>query len=333
MRILIDIGHPSQLNFLKIPIQFLNTSNDLFVTYLNRGILGDIVKKELNNINIKELGKHNYSIFSIIWNANICKFFQFIKFIYKNKIQIGINGGVPMGIAMRIMRRKYIQFNDDYERGMIILLEKILANKLYLFPSTIPLNSRKNIFLVNSLKEWAYLSPKYFSPNIRVLDEYNIKPGQYIFVREVSTRTINYLCQKEGVISVYQNALTSTNLTILLSLENKDDREKYPNEWILLNEPVNDIHSLMYFSKCVISSGDSMAREGAMLGVISIYCGSRDMLANSFLIPISNFKWAKNYDEFITAIQSEHVYEQEVVRNNIYKEWVDVNELVINSIL
>ena len=79
MRILIDIGHPSQLNFLKIPIQFLNTSNDLFVTYLNRGILGDIVKKELNNINIKELGKHNYSIFSIIWNANICKFFQFIR--------------------------------------------------------------------------------------------------------------------------------------------------------------------------------------------------------------------------------------------------------------
>jgi predicted glycosyltransferase len=34
----------------------------------------------------------------------------------------------------------------------------------------------------------------------------------------------------------------------------------------------------------VISSGDSMAREGAMLGVPSVYCGTRQMKANDLLI-------------------------------------------------
>ena len=37
----------------------------------------------------------------------------------------------------------------------------------------------------------------------------------------------------------------------------------------------------MYYSQIVISSGDSGAyREGAMLGVPSIYAGNRDMPAN-----------------------------------------------------
>ena len=39
-----------------------------------------------------------------------------------------------------------------------------------------------------------------------------------------------------------------------------------------------------YFSKVVISSGDSMAREGAQLGVPSFYCGVRDMFSNRILI-------------------------------------------------
>ena len=51
-----------------------------------------------------------------------------------------------------------------------------------------------------------------------------------------------------------------------------------------MKEPVKDIHSLMYFSQVVISSGDSVAREGAMLGVPSIYAGIRDMPANVIMI-------------------------------------------------
>ena len=339
MRILIDIGHPAQFNYLKIPINILSNEHEVYVSYIKRGKLADIINQELkyahHSIIIKQIGKHRGSIFSIIWDANICRLFQFILFIYRNKIDIGVDGGFPLGLALRIMRRKYIQFDDDFERHLTIFLEKHLADKLYLFPSTIKLNFRKssNIILINALKEWAYLSPTYFFPDNSVLDEYNLQEGNYIFVREVSTKTINYFRQKEGIISAYQDAINLTKLKVILSLEEKEKKDSYPEDWILLKEPVSDIHSLMYYSNCVISSGDSMAREGAMLGVKSIYCGSRDMTANRFLMDICNFIWAKNYDEFVVTINSKPLLKQEVIRNILLKNWEDVNEIVLESIL
>jgi predicted glycosyltransferase len=337
MRILIDIGHPAQLNFLKIPIIYLSQHHNLFVSYINRGKLGNVIKKELINIDIKliEIGKHNGTIFSIMWDANIRRFVHFVKFIYLNKIEIGVNGGFSLGLAMKILHGKYIQFDDDYERKLVICLEKLSADRLYLFPSTINLKYKRNsnVYLVNALKEWAYLSPKYFSPNASVLNEYNLAIGNYIFIREVNTKTINYMCQKQGLISTYKNAINSMNLKVLLSLEDKEKRINYPEDWILLQEPVNNIHSLMYYAYCVISSGDSMAREGAMLGVKSIYCGSRDMEANRFLIDRSNFIWAKNYADFVTAIKSDLLIDQEIVRLSLLDKWIDVNNLVIEAIL
>ena len=339
MRILIDIGHPAQFNHLKIPINILSNEHEVYVSYIKRGKLGDIINQELkyahHSIIIKQIGKHRGSIFSIIWYANICRFFQFIFFIYRNKIDIGVDGGFPLGLALRVTRRKYIQFDDDFERHFTIFLEKHLADKLYLFPSTIKLNFRKssNIILINALKEWSYLSPKYFSPDISVLNEYNLQEDNYIFVREVSTKTINYFGQKEGIISDYQDAINLTKLKVILSLEEKEKRDNYPEDWILLKEPVSDIHSLMYYAYCVISSGDSMAREGAMLGVKSIYCGSRDMEANRFLIDRSNFIWAKNYADFVTAIKSDLLIDQEIVRLSLLDKWIDVNNLVIEAIL
>jgi hypothetical protein len=72
------------------------------------------------------------------------------------------------------------------------------------------------------------------------------------------------------------------NEPVLLSLENKERRGLF-SKWRILNEPVSDIYSLMYYSKGVASNGDSMAREAAQLGVPSVYMGSRRMIANDVL--------------------------------------------------
>ena len=37
------------------------------------------------------------------------------------------------------------------------------------------------------------------------------------------------------------------------------------------------MHTLLYYAKCVISSGDTVAREAALLGTPAIYIGGRDM--------------------------------------------------------
>ena len=92
----------------------------------------------------------------------------------------------------------------------------------------------------------------------------------------------------------------------------------------------------MYYSKCVISSGDSMAREGAMLGVKSIYLGERDMPANTMLID-EGFLERANLDSFkdkFEAIINDKslAEEQYTFRENLNNKWVDVTSLILSVI-
>ena len=126
----------------------------------------------------------------------------------------------------------------------------------------------------NTLKEWAYLNPRTFVPKVEVLERYGVKPKEYMFLREVSVGTINYTGQESGAILGIKDMIPK-GMKVLLSLEEKKRRKEYPEDWILLQEPIEDIHSLIYYAAGLVSSGDSMAREAALLGVPAYYLGIR----------------------------------------------------------
>lgn len=281
-KILIDIKHPAQLNLFKGLADELKSKGwQVFVCYLNRGKLPVIIKREYKGHNLKEVGNSFGTRWSIIWNGNIKRTQTFLKLIRKDKYNICIAASsIPLALACKLTNTPIIQFYDDPERKRINQLNALLSNRLY-FPKIVKKTSKIDTF--NCLKEWSYLSPKRFTPNIDAIKPYGLKPYQYIFVREVSNKSFNYLHQEDAVISSFSKKI-SKQYPVLLSLEDKSFMFRFPDNWILLNEPIIDIHSIIYFSKLVISSGDSMAREGAMLGVPSIYCGVRNMKANQILI-------------------------------------------------
>ncbi len=162
--------------------------------------------------------------------------------------------------------------------------------------------------------------------------KYDVKPKQYVFLREVSTKTINYMNQEGGTISNYISVIACIGLKVILSLEDKLTMNAYPKEWIILQEPVEDIHSLIYYSSLLVSSGDSMAREGAMLGVKSIYCGIRDMAANRFIQNYGMFHRIHSIKDFQAIIEKDIVLEQESYRTNLDNIWIDVNRLIVDTI-
>lgn len=222
-------------------------------------------------------------------------------------------------------------FIDD-PRKLVFPILRFSADELYLPPFREGYPGAK---VFNALKEWAYLSPKYFTPNIDSLADYGLISKQYIFIREVSTKTSNYLSQKEDSILAIARDFPS-DWQVVLSLENKEKAGFYPSEWILLEEPVPDIHSLMYYSKIVISSGDSMAREGAMLGVPSIYAGVRDMPANEIMIA-KNMMWKIAPQEVVSTVKQ--IWEEAInikgqvdFREKLYREWDDITALVLSKI-
>ncbi len=128
----------------------------------------------------------------------------------------------------------------------------------------------------------------------------------------------------------------SDNTKVVLSLEDKSIASKFPSSWIILKEPVNDIHSLIYYSKLVISSGDSMAREGAMLGVPSIYCGIRKMKANDLLADMGFLQHLPAEEMVLPANQiidqPFDAAKQLATRNYLLANWDDMNLFMMQQI-
>lgn len=79
-----------------------------------------------------------------------------------------------------------------------------------------------------------------------------------------------------------------------------------------------------------------MAREGAMLGIRSMYLGERDMPANNMLIKegfleksdIGSFK-----EKFNSIINDKNLEGEQIsYRNELNENWIDVTSLIISVI-
>lgn len=340
MKIWIDIGHPAQLNFYLNSIKELSKNNELLITVLDRGKLVKIALKEiacLDNCKVISLGHHSGSKLSAILDANMLRLLKLFKFYLVNKPQISLGNGFLHGIIGKIFGFKTIMFSDDIERKIPSFLMKMLASELYYVTGSDEktFSNKKKIKIFNSLKEWAYLSPHYFAPNIDALLKYGVKSKKYIFVREVITGTLNYQSQTDNVIASFASEFPD-EFKVLFSLEDKATLDQYPKDWILLEEPIEDIHSLIYYSRILVSSGDSMAREGSILGVPSIYCGVRDMKANEVMMRKGMLIHAegKNAISEIRKIKDGKSFEnQQEFRKKLSDEWIDVNQFIVDRII
>ena len=334
MRLLITISHPSHANFFKEAAKILkNEGYNIFISVLDRGRLVQIVNKEYIEFEKIIAGRHKGSRFSIIFNVNILRFLKLLKFSFSNKINFGLSvGSFTLGAALKLLFKPNVQFDDDPERNVNTTLEKMTSDRLY-FPPII--KETKKVKTFNALKEWAHLSPKYFTPDEDYLSEFGLESQKYILLREISTGSLNYMSQEPNIILNLMQDIPK-NYKVVLSLEDKTTFENYPEDWIILNEPVADFYSLIYFSKLVISSGDSIAREAAMLGVPGIYCGFRKMKANDILIKkgILFHSEPKNVMSIVNDIVNGEIMikKQEEIRNELLNEWDDVTQLIVNIV-
>jgi uncharacterized protein len=332
MRVYIDIYHLPQFNLFKNAIKQLGPDK-VDLGCVNRGKLVDVIRQECPEFELYVFGdyKNNKGPVSLATKVILPRIIQLLKLFNKKKYKIIGAAGYQANVAAKILGIPNFVVLDDPRAFMIFLL-KLSTKEIYLPPFS---EDYGRIKQYNGLKEWAYLSPRYFNPSEFVLKEYGLIKKDYVFIREVSTETINYLSQEKNII-LKLSSIIPRNINIVLSLEDKSKQNSYPDHWIILNEPVSDIHSLMYYSRMVISTGDSMAREGGMLGVTSIYLGNRDMPANQILI--NRGLLIKNSAEVaIGVIQRSFLNEiyycnQDEIRKNLLDEWDDITQLIINSI-
>lgn len=342
MNIWIDILHTPQLNFYKPFIEILSKKgHKVYVTVLNRGKLPIIAEKELGiipNVKVSIIGRHRMNKFSVIVEANLLRLIRLFFWVIGHKIDVAFSNGSHVGMMGTIFRFPAYEFEDDPQAADYPLMVRFSTQNhsiIYEVPEGYSLLPQDKLLKV--LKEWSYLNPQLFQPNSDTLKQYNVKPRKYIFMREVSVGTLNYADQAPDTILKIVPMIPK-GMKVILSLEKKDKRHLYPKDWILLQEPIEDIHSLIYYSAGLVSSGDSMAREAALLGVPAYYLGIRyDMPANAAAAKVANLQnqktadfatWVKNLD--VDAKEAEK--KQLELRQHINETFIDINEYMMNLV-
>lgn len=342
MNIWIDILHTPQLNFYKPIIRILaNKGYNVFVTVLNRGKLPIIAEKELGiipNVKVSIIGRHRMNKFSVIVEANLLRLIRLFFWVIGHKIDVAFSNGSHVGMMGTIFRFPAYEFSDDpqaKDHKLMLWFSTINHCIIYEVPDGYQLLPKDRLLKV--LKEWAYLNPNLFSPNVEALTPYGVQPRKYIFMREVSVGTLNYADQDADTILKIAPIIPK-DITVLLSLEKKDKRHLYPKDWILLQEPIEDIHSLIYYSAGLVSSGDSMAREAALLGVPAYYLGIRyDMPANAAAAKVANLQNEKTAD-FATWVKNLSIAPEEAeqrqiaLRQHIDEEFIDINAYMMELV-
>lgn len=339
MNVWIDICHTPQYNFYKnFILRLVDEGNNVMITVLDRGKTPVIIKRELqnlSNVSIDIIGKHRLNKLSAILEANLCRLVKLFKWASNRKIDIGFSNAYPLSCVCWFKKIPCYTFDDDpqtIDYKPKIWFSNLSHYCLYEVPKEYKLSSKVKV--LKALKEWSYLSPSVFKADIKALDGYNLKPKTYIFLREVSVGTVNYTGQASGAILNVKDLLPKDK-KVIFSLEDKSKRDMYPSDWILLQEPVKDIHSLIFYSAALVSSGDSMAREAALLGVPSYYLGIRhSMPANIAASKVAGLKneVSMSFEKWIDSFENKRPLElqenQEVKIKNIDNTFTDINEYI-----
>lgn len=340
MNIWVDIAHIPQYNFYRRLIEKLaSEGHTVYVTVLNRGKLAKIVQKEMGqrtNVIINVVGRHRSKRWSAILEANLVRNVQLLRWAAGKHIDVGFSNGYQLAFIGFLKHFPSYSFDDDPDT--IDYRPKLWFNQetnycLYRYEGR--LSAKAHILPV--LKEWAYLSPTYFHADKSVLQEYGLQPKEYIFVREVSVGTVNYAGQDYGAV-LDRTELLPKDKKVVLSLECKEKRDLYPADWILLREPVKDIHSLIYYSAALVSSGDSMAREAALLGVPSYYLGSRyGMPANKAATELAGLQNSQTQplETWLDGIKGnadEQMIRQDQLRNTLRERMMDINAYMYSKV-
>jgi len=269
MRIMVDVGHPKEVNI------FRNV-----ITHLERkGHIVKIVARDKENTaevldayGLKyKLGKSYKGLankaLGIIKNDLLL-----FKISKKFKPDIFV-GSMYLAHVSKLSRRPHIGVADTEIASLAIRL-MLPFTDVILTPSCFSIDLGQKQERFDSYYELAYLHPNYFSPNPSVLEELNVsKNDRYILLRvsslgahhDIGVKGFDFKSRKE----MHEFIKKIENYgPVFLTSEIKLDRELEKHR---VNVPMVDFHSFVYYATMYIGDGASMASEAAILGVPSIY--------------------------------------------------------------
>lgn len=333
MNFLFDLQHPAHLHFFRNVAQRLKSQgHEVLITARDKDILMELAGNY--GIPIVVFGRARKGVFNL-GKELIYRQWRLWKLTrdFRPHVMMAIAGtyisfpGKLRGIPTYI-------FYDTENATISNLLAYPFARCIYV-PKCYRKKIRWNHVRYNGYHELAYLHPKTFKPDVSVLEEVGVKPGElFSLVRFVGWGAGH---------DIGRSGLTSENKTravrelsaygrVFISSEGKlpHELEKYR-----LKLDVTRIHSLMAYAALIFGESATMASEGAVLGVPGVYIdpkgrGYTDEQEREYGI-VHNFTHKQQMEAIKRAVSILSDYQREkwrAIGKRIIKEKVDVSEMI-----
>jgi hypothetical protein len=269
MKVLLDIGHPKDVNVFKDVIAELQDKGHEVKVFARakentRRMLEDLgidyhLCPYYSNIGGKALG--------IL--VNDIRLYQFAS---KFRPDIFVSPGSPYSAHVsRLLRRPHIAFPDTEIAGLVMKLTFPFTDKICTSTSFyVDLGPKQVRF--EGYYELAYLHPNHFTPDRTVIEKYGLE-GDYIVLRlsalashhDIGAHGFSFGSEEE--LRDFISRLKEYGRIIIFS---ETDHWPLIEEHKLEIDPAH-LHHILHFAKLYIGEGATMASESAILGVPSIY--------------------------------------------------------------
>ena len=324
MKILIDIVHAADVCFYKEAIQKLKKSHHLTVFVRPRGDLVAFAKRELDipirvvgRYSGNRLGKIGWAIHRVLCLTALC-------FRHSYDV-VTSHGGFYIAIAAKIVGIRSVLFYDTYEYRSVFELCRYFAT-VFVIPSSLGVRG-KNIRTFYGYKELAYLNN--FQPSECVLKKWGVEKKNYVFVRHIAHSSLDcWQHDHEDVLESIVKYLNAEDYPIIASIEKGADKIPLLSQSArMIDKPTTEMHSLMFYSRCVISSGGTVAREGALLGVPTFYIGNLYMRVDQELIWTRRLLWPEK-DRVVFEL--DRILKTPLNNHPLHiPEWEDTTEVIV----
>ncbi len=272
MNILIDIGHPAHVHYFKNLYHELKIKHKVIVTCKSVEIIKNLLA--YNDIPFLELGEKGVGVMNKI-KKQIGFTRTIVDITKKESIDLCIGVSATIIHAAKLAKINAILFDDDDLDAQFFVKHFVAPySNITLSPDSLSYEKKTNTVYYPGLHELAYLHPNRFTPNIGILNKYELTENEDYFILRFNAFNAHHDI-KEGGMSMRQKQelvkLLSSKGKVFITTEAKIDPEF---EQYKLPIPPHEIHDFLYYAKMFVSDSQTMTSEASVLGVPSFRCNS-----------------------------------------------------------
>lgn len=275
------VNHPSQFHMFKnLARKLLDDGHHCIFFIQKRGIIEDLVKGYgfEYRFSVSPVWREKLKGRLGIFLRGIAHLFQsdfrILQYCLANHVNIMMGTDIAITHVGFLLRKVSLVFTDDdwyftkdYCKLAFPFATHIVAAKVVDLGKW----DHKRIGYDGNQKT-AYLHPKYFRPDSKVLDKYGLSEEQFVIIRLVTFGALH------DSVNQVQTGLREDVLKEIIPYLNgigkvmiNAEQGEYPefSQFCMKLDP-NDMHSLLYYARLLLTDSQSMHVEAGLLGTPSI---------------------------------------------------------------